>query len=82
MKSRATHDVNYFLPKKKKPVAHSTHAANFLLKLISRGGSTIQQLRDKFSSKQILRDPELETVLDIYIGKGFGSKVARDFFRW
>lgn len=70
-----------FSAEKEKTITHSAAGSNFLLKIISRNSSIIQQIRDKFSSNQILREPELETVLDAYIAKGFGYKVARDFFR-
>ncbi len=81
MKSRNTHDVYFYLPHRKKPIAHSTLGTNFLLRLIMQDGSTVQQLRDKFTGKELVRNPELETVLDAYINKGFGHLVAKEIFR-
>ena len=53
MKSRNTHDVYFYLPHRKKPIAHSTLGTNFLLRLIMQDGSTVQQLRDKFTGKDV-----------------------------
>jgi len=78
------HDVDYYLPNRKRnsrAIAHSTLATNDFIEILAEDGSTFKQCRDKIGT-QFLRDPEAENVLDAYIAKGFGNYVVRNYFRW
>lgn len=71
------HDVEWTIPKKKKPIAYSSEATNNLIVLLAKETSgTIKEVYE-----QINYDQEAKKVLKAYIDKGFGDIVAKDWFR-
>ena len=71
-------DVVYILPGKKRPIAYSTIAASNLISALAQDmpNATIQEVHDAINY-----DIEAKNVLKIYIEKGYGSVIAKTFFR-
>ena len=71
-------DVAYILPGKKRPIAYSTRAASDLIGALAQDmtNATIQEVHDAINY-----DIEAKNVLKIYIEKGYGSVIAKTFFR-
>lgn len=74
-KRRLKGDVEWYLPNRKRPVAYSTKAASDLIVTLSQKGTTIQEVYDA-----ITYDMEAKNILKIYIEKGYGDSVAKEFF--
>lgn len=68
-------DVQWFVPGKKKPIAHSTKAASDLIVIMSQEYDTIQQVHDAINY-----DVESKEVLQKYILAGYGGITAKQFF--
>ena len=69
-------DVEWYIPGRKTPIAYSTKAASDLIVVLSQDGATIQEVRD-----HITYDVEAREILEVYIKKGYGQTVAREFFK-
>lgn len=77
MKRKTKGDVEYRLPNKKRPIAHSTKATSDLISILSEIFLTINDVR-----KAICYDEDAKKILDIYIEKGYGEEKANTFFRY
>lgn len=75
-KCRLKGDVEWYLPNRKRPVAYSTKAASDLIVLLAQEYNTIQEIY-----AAITYDMEAKSILEIYIEKGYGSAIGKDFFR-
>lgn len=71
-----TCDVKWYVPNRKRAVAYSTKAANDLIVALSQSGKTIKEVRE-----MIQYDTDAIKVLDVYISRGYGETIARDFFK-
>ena len=73
-----TRDVEWRLPKRKKPIARSTPAVSKLIAVIAREEKdlTIRQTRERINYC-----PDARAILDIYIEKGYGDEIAARWFR-
>ena len=71
-------DVAWYLPdgRLKAPVAYSTTACSLLIVELSLLHHTIQDVYDA-----IEYDREAKGILKIYINKGFGDYIAKDYFK-
>ena len=69
-------DVAWRIPKRKTPIAWSTKATSDLIVFLSQDGGTIKEVRDKIGY-----DVEAKKILDIYIQKGYGNQIAKEWFR-
>lgn len=72
-------DVFWYLPKRKRPFEYSTIATEHFIQLLAAEGGTIKQCREKIGRKY-LQDPDAERILDEYIKRGYGDRVAKKFF--
>lgn len=68
-------DVEWYVPKKKKPIAYSTKAASALIVMLSEDYKTISEVQVAINF-----DKEAKKVLQKYIDAGFGDAIAKDFF--
>lgn len=68
--------VEWYAPRRKRPIARSTKAANDLIVILAAEGGTIQEIHDRINY-----DQEAKAVLQAYIDLGYGAQVARDWFR-
>lgn len=64
-------------PKSKKPIVKSTKASSDIISLLSKDGSTINELYYKINY-----DEEAKTILKLYIDKGYGNMKASDLFKY
>lgn len=74
------HDVNYYAPKRKPPVAGSTKATSDFLAVVheQHPTCTIRQLRDLLTDRtQYILEPEAVAVCDAYIKAGEGDVIPR-----
>lgn len=69
-------DVSWSVPNRKRPIAYSTCATSHLVAALSTGERTIQDVRNL-----ITYDVDAKRILDLYIEKGYGKILAKDFFR-
>lgn len=69
-------DTYWYCPGRKKPIAYSTTAVNDLICELAKDGYSVKELREK-----IIYDNEARKVLDEYIKRGFGDRIAKVFFR-
>lgn len=73
---RAKGDVEWHIPGRKTPIAYSTKAASDLIVVLSQDGATVQEVYDR-----ITYDVEARKILEIYIEKGYGQAIAREYFK-
>ena len=73
----AAHDVEWFIPGKKNPIAYSTVAASDLIEELSKQypSATISQLLPAVNY-----DVETKKVLQQYIDAGYGDQIANEWF--
>ena len=76
-KAKIKGDVHWHIPGKKKPIAYSTRATSDLIGLLAEDFETIQDVYDA-----IMYDQEAKSVLQKYIDLGYGSQIAREWFRY
>lgn len=69
-------DVEWYIPSRKTPIAYSTKAASDLIVVLSQDGATIQEVYNR-----ITYDVEARKILKIYIEKGYGQAIAREYFK-
>ena len=74
------HDVYWHIPNRKKPIVDSTVSTSRAIVDFGRDGSTIQQLRDKFTNKELVAGYEITAVLDAYIQRGYGDWIIKEHF--
>lgn len=74
--SKPKGDVSYYLPNRKRPIAYSTIASSDIIALLAKDYETIQDVYD-----HINYDEEAKQVLGIYISKGHGNQIAREWFK-
>lgn len=74
-KSKSKGGVQWYVPGRKTPIAYSTKAASDLIVVLSRDGATIKEVHDR-----ITYDVEARKILEVYISKGYGNAVAKEFF--
>ena len=77
-KHKPAHSVEWFVHNRKKPVAYSTKSASLTIRCLAEDGKTFKQIRDMFTNKQAVFNPEVVAVLDALIKYGDGSLIARD----
>lgn len=68
-------NVEWYIPKKKKPIAYSTKAASDLIVMLSKYYKTVS---DVYAA--INFDEEAKKVLQKYIDAGFGYATAKELF--
>ena len=73
---RSKGDVEYHIPKKKKPIAYSTKATSNLIVVLAQDYETISDVYNAVNYDQDAKD-----VLKKYIDLGYGNVVAREWFR-
>ncbi len=73
----ASHDVEWYIPNKKTPIAYSTRASSDLIEILSEDNpsATIKEIFDKVNY-----DEEAKKVLQQYIDAGYGGQVANEWF--
>ena len=73
----AAHDVEWWIPGKKTPIAYSTKAASDLIEALAEDNpnATIKGLLG-----QVTYDVEAKKVLQQYIDAGYGNQVANEWF--
>ena len=72
------HDVEYYVPKRKRPVAGSTKATSDFLAVVheQHPACTIRQLRDLLTDRtQYIFQPEAVAVCDAHIKAGYGDVI-------
>lgn len=77
--SKPKGSVSWYKPKSKinsKPIAYSTVATNDLIVILSQIYDTIEDVY-----KAINYDQEAKEVMKKYIDLGYGSYIARDYFK-
>lgn len=74
--SKRKGDVEWRIPKRKRPIAYSTKAVSDLIVVLAENGGTIQEVFD-----QINYCPDAKAVLQAYISAGYGNDIARNHFR-
>lgn len=77
MKKRIKGDVNWYIPKRKTPIAYSTTSTKLLVDVLSHEDKsrTIQDVYDLINY-----DLEAKEILKKYIDKGYGSEIACKWF--
>lgn len=73
---RSRGDVEYRIPKKKKPIAYSTKATSDLIVVLAQDYETISDVYNAVNYDQDAKD-----VLKKYIDLGCGNVIAREWFR-
>lgn len=69
-------DIAWYMPCYKKVVAYSTVATRDLIAELSKEGLTIRQVYDR-----ITYDTQAKGLLAMYIKKGYGDVIAKDWFK-
>lgn len=70
-------DVEWYVPRRKTPIAYSTKAASDLIAVLAEQGGSIREVQ-----AQINYDQEAKAVLQAYIDRGYGDIEARRWFRY
>lgn len=65
-------DVKWHVDERKTPIAYSTKAASDLILALAQENETVQDVYNA-----IRYDAEAKKVLQAYIDKGYGNKIAR-----
>jgi hypothetical protein len=73
-------DVEWCIPKRKKPIAYSTIATRDAINCVAENGDALAEVRRKFDF--LIYDKEAINVLDEYIKHGFGDWVYKDMAFW
>ena len=76
--SKPRNDVEYYAPKRKRPVAGSTKATSDFLAVVheQHPTCTIRQLRDLLTDKtRYILEPEAVAVCDAHIKAGYGDVI-------
>lgn len=77
VKAKIKGDVCWSVPNKKKPIAYSTVATSNLIGLLAQECETIQDVYDA-----VVYDVEAKEILQKYIDLGYGSQIAREWFKY
>lgn len=72
-----SNDTQWFVPKKKKPIAYSTTATSKLIGLLSQEYETIQDVYNAINF-----NTEAKKVLQAYIDKGYANEIAKECFKY
>lgn len=75
-KRRDKGDVAWMIPKRKRPIAYSTRATSDIIAILSEMHNTINDVR-----AAIVCSEEAKMVLDAYISRGYGTQIAREWFK-
>lgn len=70
-------DVQWYVPKYKKPIAHSTVAAKKLVGILADSHETIIDVYNAISY-----DAEAKAILKKYIDLGYGKQIAKEWFTY
>ena len=70
-------DVEWRLPNKKKPIAYSTRATSDLIGILAEDHETIIDVYNVINY-----DEDAKNILQLYIDKGYGNEIARNWFRY
>ena len=73
----AAHDVEWYVPGKKSPIAYSTVASSDLIEILveDNPSATIKEIFEKVNY-----DEEAKKVLQQYIDAGYGNQIANEWF--
>lgn len=67
-------DVQWHIPRRKRPIVYSTVAASNLIAALAEQGGTIRELQSRINY-----DQEAKDVLQAYIDHGYGDTDIREF---
>ena len=75
----ASHDVEWYIPGRKTPIAYSTKAVSDMIEVMADEypTATIRELQEKFHY-----GPDEKKVLQRYIDAGYGDQVANEWFSY
>ena len=78
MKGLPKHDVSYYAPKRKRPIAYSTIATLESLAELAKNHATIEEIHKICAANVLMRD--LSAVTAAYIKLGYGNLKAKEYF--
>ena len=76
-KAKNKGDVHWHVLSKKKPIAYSTIATEYLIVELAQDHDTIQDVYNAINY-----DQEAKDVLQKYIDLGYGNEIAREWFKY
>lgn len=77
MRNRIKGDVQWYLPKKKRPIAYSTVSTKLLVDTLAEEDKT-RTIKDVYNLINYNR--EAKDILKIYVDKGYGNELAYKWF--
>lgn len=75
-RKRLKGDVEWFIDERKTPIAYSTKATSNLIVLLAQENETVQDVYNAVNY-----DADAKKVLQAYIDKGYGDRIARTLWR-
>ncbi len=69
-------DVEWYIDRRKTPIAYSSKATSDLIVILAQENETVQDV-----CNAVTYDTEAKKVLQAYISRGYGNKIARTMWR-
>lgn len=75
-RKRLKGDVEWFIDERKTPIAYSTKATSDLIVLLAQENETVQDVYNAINY-----DTDAKKVMQAYIDRGYGDRIARTLWR-